>query len=93
MKPSLGRIVLLSGLPPTMNNGSDTAPAVITRVWSDSLINVRVLLDGVDSSPARTSVTLHESYEAYLAERERRAADPALTHAGDYLGAYWPPRV
>lgn len=86
-------MVLVSGLPKSMNNGSDTAPAIITRVWSDTLINVRVQLDGSDSSPARTSVTLHESYESYLAERDRRAADPALAHAGDYLGAYWPPRV
>ena len=93
MKPSLGRVVLVSGLHPTTNNGSDTAPAVVTRVWSDSLVNVRVLLDGTDGTPSRTSVTLHDSYESYLAERDRRAADPALAHAGDYLGAYWPPRV
>lgn len=33
---------------PRQNNGSDVAPAMVTRVWNDELVNVRVLLDGPD---------------------------------------------
>lgn len=43
-KPSLGRIVLVPVIP-TLNNGESTAPAVITRVWSDDMVNVRVFGD------------------------------------------------
>ncbi|MEV4858937.1 hypothetical protein [Streptomyces ossamyceticus] len=55
-QPSIGRIVHVAA-DPSMNNGADIAPAVITRVWSDTVVNVRVLLDG-DSAPQwRTSLT------------------------------------
>jgi hypothetical protein len=55
MKPSIGRIVHVPATP-DQNNGSPVAPAVITRVWSDTCVNVRVLLDGPDT-PWRTSVS------------------------------------
>lgn len=64
MTPTIGRIVLVP-MDPATNNGSDVAPAIITRVWSDVCINVRVLADG----PAvewRTSVVQVDD----LAERE-----------------------
>jgi hypothetical protein len=67
---------------PTMNNGSDEAPAVITRVWSEQpdgswLVNLRVFVDTAGASLSMTSVRLH-------AERPEAAA----------LGsAWWPPRV
>jgi hypothetical protein len=54
-KPSLGRIVLVRA-EPTMNNGAHTAPAIITRVWNDTTINVRVLLDSQNSPEWRTSL-------------------------------------
>lgn len=57
--PSLGRIVIVPADPQT-NNGADEAPAIVTRVWSPELINVRVLLDAPDVE-WRTSVTLHDS--------------------------------
>lgn len=56
-KPSLGRIVI-AAVNPATNNGADEAPAVITRVWNDHLVNVRVLLDG-DTVEWKTSVELH----------------------------------
>lgn len=66
-QPSLGRTVLV-GVDPSMNNGADTAPAVITRVWDDILINVRVLLDG-DSQPLwRTSLTHTDSLDSVAAD-------------------------
>lgn len=57
-KPSVGRVVLVP-MDPDGNNGSDVAPAVITRAWNDSLINVKVLGDNAVAAEWRTSVTLH----------------------------------
>lgn len=76
-KPSLGRIVL-TPVDPAINNGADVAPAVITRVWNDTTINVRVLLDG-HAIDWKTSVTLYD---------EPPTGDPKVTHY-----AFWPPRV
>lgn len=79
MKPSLGRIVL-TPVPPETNNGADIAPAIITRVWNDTRVNVRVLHDSENVS-WKTSVKLCET------EGEARSPD-AYGHT-----AYWPPRV
>jgi hypothetical protein len=90
MKAAVGRIVHVL-VNPAHNNGSDVAPAIITRAWSDNCVNVRVLYDGPPVLEGRqdwlTSVTLHESREAletFLGERY-----------GDYLplGAFWAPRL
>jgi len=57
MKPTIGRIVIYklsdydkerlkgmgSGNP---NNGADEAPAIVVRAWSDTCVNLRVLIDG-----------------------------------------------
>lgn len=42
MKPSLGRIVLFRSY---NSNGSIEHPAIITRVWSDTCVNLIVFLD------------------------------------------------
>ena len=86
-KPSVGRIVIVpvTALSPTEkldNNGAEVAPAVITRVWSDDLVNVRVLLDG-GAMPWKTSVALFQTPEEYAEARD----------AGKAFGCYWPPRV
>lgn len=75
--PTLGRIVLVP-VAPDGNNGSGIAPAIITRVWNDTMINVRILVDGPDV-PWLTSL----SYAGNL-------DDVAGTHA--YVWT-WPPRV
>lgn len=75
--PSLGRIVLVP-IEPEMNNGADTAPAIITRVWSDTTVNVRVLADS-ECLLWRTSST----YTDNLDERGQ-------THMNYWT---WPPRV
>lgn len=75
MKPSVGRIVHVL-VDPADNNGTDVAPAIITRVWSDSMVNVKVLLDAT-AEQWQTSVNLYSE----------RPTDPALTRA-----AWWPPR-
>lgn len=78
-KPSLGRIVLVS-VDPAMNNGAAEAPAVITRVWNDTVINVRVLTDS-DSVPEwRTSLTHRDTFDGLDAFLDPRRWT-------------WPPRV
>lgn len=78
--PSLGRVVLVPA-DPKANNGAGEAPATITRVWNDSMINVRVLGDGDGVPEWRTSLTLFGSEAEAL-------ANPANRHV-----AWWPPRV
>ncbi len=56
-KPSLGRIVIAT-VDSQKNNGIAEAPAIITRVWNDALVNVKVLNDSSDNE-WQTSVTLH----------------------------------
>lgn len=77
--PSKGRMVFVPA-DPAMNNGDDYAVAVVTRVWSDTRVNVRVFLDAFTMPLHRTSVELFET---------RPEAAPAQ---GD-LVAWWPPRV
>lgn len=78
-QPSIGRVVLVAA-DPAMNNGADVAPAVITRVWSDTVINVRVLLDSENPPQWRTSLTHTDTLDG-LDDAVRRAR------------WMWPPRV
>ena len=77
--PSLGRIVLVA-VDPAMNNGADVAPAIITRVWTGTSINVRVLLDSDVVPPWRTSLTHAETLDGL---------DAPIRHSR----WTWPPRV
>jgi hypothetical protein len=81
-KPSLGRIVIAAGIDPNTNNGATEAPAIITRVWSDDLVNIKVITDGETRAQAKTSVKLYGTPEDYEASA---ATEP--------VGCYWPPRV
>ena len=63
---------------PATNNGSDTCPAVITRVWSDKLVNVRTLNDS-ESIQWKTSVSLFDT------------EDDARANGGH--ACFWPPRT
>lgn len=76
MKPSIGRIVLVP-VDPTINNGCDVAVGIITRVWTDEMVNVRVVLDG-PGGDWKTSVSL--------------CADEETARAKGHA-VYWPPRV
>lgn len=77
MTPSVGRIVHVTG-PRAESNGATVAPAIITRVWSDGMVNVTAFPDS--SAPITlTSVNLYADEEA---------AGPA----GSTHRAFWPPR-
>ncbi|MBE4791031.1 hypothetical protein [Streptomyces caniscabiei] len=60
--PSVGDIVLVP-MDRSINNGATAAPAVVTRAWSPTTVNVRVLADS-DAAPSwRTSVTFVETLD------------------------------
>lgn len=95
MTPTVGRIVLVT-VDPNRNNGNEVAPGIITRVWSDNMVNIRVFLDGSFESPAHTSVSLYQdrdeldrAHEIKRAEMAKAGYDPVPP----LIGAYWPPRV
>ena len=83
-RPSIGRFVHVIG-PDAESNGAKVAPAVITRVWSEDMVNVTIFPDGAAPVP-RTSVKL------YADENAARGITLA-----DYRfppnPAFWPPRV
>lgn len=60
MKPTIGRIVIFNvneNQREKLNNYQPTAPAIITAVWGDECVNLKVLLDG-ESTIWVTSATL-----------------------------------
>ncbi len=58
-KPSIGRIVLFRSL---SSNGASEHPALITRAWSDTCVNLTVFPD-VGEPVLKTSVNQNESLE------------------------------
>jgi hypothetical protein len=87
MKPTVGQIVHAL-IPPNGNNNTPLAPAVITRVFSDNVINVRVFSDGSAGTPLFTSITLFEDQaaaEAWVTEQTRSEWRP--------VAAFWMPEA
>ena len=86
-KPALGRMVHVF-VDPARNNGADVAPAVITRVWSDESINLKVLLDSPDDVIWFPSVTLCNDRESAEQVKSFR-----ITNHGSRFpaAAFWPP--
>ena len=85
MVPTQGRIVTAKG-GRAVSNGCDTAPAVITRVWSQRengawLVNVTLFPDATDPRTV-TSVYLYET-EADIPEGLHQST----------TSLYWPARV
>lgn len=92
--PSVGRIVRAI-VPPSQNNGSDVAPAIITRVWSSTSVNV----DNDTAIPVHV-VNLRIFYDSpeigwetsrYLAGSSGDAR--AIANAQPGVVAYWPERT
>lgn len=93
MTPHVSDTVLVFA-DPHYNNGADVAPAVITRVSSPAMINVRVLYDGPAVPPQHridwmTSVPLYSSQAAAEAAHASRWAKAG--HEVAKSGAFWPP--
>lgn len=85
MNPSKGCIVLAVGAAAT-SNGSDEAPAIITRVWNEVdgrwCVNATVFPDYAQPKLITS---------AYLHNDEEKARE-ALRHES-MTALYWPPRV
>ncbi len=82
MKPQIGDRVI-AFVHPTKNNGTDVCPAVITRVWSDTMVNIKTFNDS-NNLEHKTSVRLFDTEEG--------------ARAMDFIGpvplaAFRPPRV
>jgi hypothetical protein len=87
-KPALGRIVHVF-VDPARNNGGDIAPAMITRVWKDQGVNLKVVLDGPEEYWL-TSVALYDDREsAEQVTTYRICKDGRRIPAA----AFWPPIV
>lgn len=83
-KPTIARTVIAVG-GVAAANGSDVAPATITRVWSERedgswLVNLIVFPDASNQPRAATSVHLFPDEEA---------ARASLKHES-FTAAYWP---
>jgi hypothetical protein len=89
--PTLGQKIIVTA-DPARNNGATEAPAIITRVWSDTLINARVILDSNEIDWV-TSVTLYATPEDLAAARARRDLEMPHAAGSPFVGAYWPPRA
>jgi hypothetical protein len=85
MKPSICRFVVLRG-PRARGNGAQECPAVITRVWSDDMVNVTAFVD-CGSPQAVTSVPL------FATEKAAQAYLDAQQHPEHVNVAYWPAKV
>jgi hypothetical protein len=75
VKPTIGCIVITL-VDPAKNNGADLAPAIITRVWNDTMVNIKTLNDGL-ANEWKTSVSLFGTEDE---ARER----------GGYSSCFWP---
>ena len=88
MKPTTGRVVLAVG-GVAESNGTQVAPAIITRVWSPRegdgawCVNATVFPDA--ASPVVVT-------SAYL-YHDQAAAVEARDKAPTVIALYWPPRV
>jgi hypothetical protein len=83
LKPYLGAHVLVL-VDKGWNNGSDTAPAQVVRVWTDTQVSVRVNWDGPALPPEGRSDRLTVSFFQDRAEAE-------ATCPSQPSGAFWPP--
>jgi len=69
---ALGRIVLVRVHPDT-NNGADECPAVVCRVWSADMVNLRVLHDS-NAIDWWTSVPVYRDRDAVPKDAPERVA-------------------
>jgi hypothetical protein len=77
---------------PARNNGADVAPAIITRVWSDTSINVRVLRDALGELDWRAFIPLWPSRSDMEAHHAALIADGRMPTGTRPTGAFWPPQ-
>ena len=79
MDPYPGQPVMVFA-DPRHANGADEAPAVVTRVWTDAMVSVRIFHDGPCSKRCadRATVLLYPSRD----DAEAAPRDPGLRPSG-----------
>lgn len=76
-KPTIGRIVLFrASCYPWIQDGQEV-PAIVTRVWSDTCVNLMVMVDGHETTPKGVTSCCYDA-----------DADPKRTS----YSWRWPPR-
>jgi len=95
MQPTQARIVIAKG-GAARSNGSETAPAIITRVWDQNLpmdywnVNVTVFPDAA-APVVVTSARLY--YDVEAADAAVKAMQETSAWHESMTVLYWPPRV
>lgn len=79
MKPAVCQIVEVF-TDPRHSNGAATAPAVVTRVWTDRMVSVRIFHDG----PCSPECTDRATVLAYGSREEAEAAPRGLRPSGAF---------
>jgi hypothetical protein len=87
MKPTIGRVVIYQPTPDDQGQSSSTEgfPAVITRVWTDTCVNLQVLRD-FDTPIAITSV--EKMPDPVVGDGSEQAQQLPLPRSWR-----WPPRI
>lgn len=63
--PTVGRVVLFKSTSPELMGSAEELPAIVTRVWGPSTVNLQVLRDGHGATPIGvTSVSYAEDFAA-----------------------------
>lgn len=92
MKPSLGRVIIVRGKIVT-SNGSDLAPAVVTRIWSDEDTRNEPVMVNCTAQPDLAGHQHIGSVFVYDTKEEADVVHDAQVPPGSTPVAYWPPRV
>lgn len=92
MKASIGRVIIVKGRVVT-SNGSDLAPALITRVWSGEDTRNQPVMVNCTAQPDLAGNQHIGSVMLYDTEEEALAARAIQAEPGNTPVAYWPPRV
>ena len=66
MEPTIGSVVIYhcsEEQKEKMNNYQDFAPAIVTAVWGDTCVNLKVLLDGTENLWVTSAQLGDEEYQ------------------------------
>lgn len=103
MKPSLGRVIITKGV--VNSTGTDEAPAIITRVWSDKEPAEAVVLVNATVFPDLASPRPQGSIQLFETRAEAEAEQAKVNAIGDNeenfkkrglsgpMVAFWPDRA
>lgn len=89
MIPSIGRIVLVN-IAASVDDKPQLRPAVVTAVWSDICINVRLFSDGGNDTALLARIGVSEAHPEWLTSITQALAGDGSVGPRQWC---WPPRV